>query len=49
MFPHYLIICPFQNFQIGLFMNLAQIPSLDGEGAEGGWGDIKSVSNKSRL
>lgn len=30
-------------------MDLAQIPSLDGEGAEGGWGDIKSVSNKSHL
>ena len=31
----------------GTFKDLAQIPSLDGEGAEGGWGDIKSVSNKS--
>ena len=30
-----------QNTQIGLFVDLAQLPSLDGEGAEGGWGDIE--------
>ena len=32
---------PFQNSQIGLSTDLAQLPSLDGEGAEGGWGDIE--------
>ena len=41
MFPPYLIIYTFQNSQIGLFMDLAQVPSLDGEGAKGGWGDTK--------
>ena len=30
-----------------LSTDLAQIPSLDGEGAEGGWGDTKSMSIKS--
>ena len=36
-----LFIYPLQNSQIGLFMDLAQLPSLDGEGAEGGWGDME--------
>lgn len=31
-----------QNTQIGLFADLAQVPSLEGEGAKGRWGDIES-------
>ena len=30
-----------QNTQMGLFMELAQNPSLEEEGAEGGWGDME--------
>ena len=40
---------PPQKSPIGLFADLAQIPSLEGEGAEGGWGDIESMSNKSHF
>ena len=47
--PTYNFYLPFQNSQIGLFTDSALIPSLDGEGAEGGWGDIGSMSNKSHF
>ncbi len=40
MYLPYLIIYP-SKFPKVTFTYLAQLPSLDGEGAEGGWGDMK--------
>ena len=41
MFPPFYLKIPNETFY-----GLAPTPSLDGEGAEGGWGDIDLVSNK---
>lgn len=40
MFPPFLIIYP-SKFPNGTFTNLAQTPSLEGEGAEGGWSNME--------
>ena len=39
--PTYKFNLPLSKFSKETFADLGQMPSLDGEGAEGGWSDIE--------